>query len=467
MKIFENITLFNFLGKSSFFNNRTVFCFLGALTLFSCADIQAMSFVNIEKNRRRSFDVKMPLSQWPIINSLTTQRELDWYRTMWDETKTLEENRKELVNQFMETCCDFSFAKKKGELQGIMVGRTDNGDDIVFSEKRVGIYARPNSEEVLIYNEKDRFFGLRAHISTNIFLNMTPLDFTQNMKNEFEKNISVLTEDSMGCEILRVAISKYKGSIKELPKITFIPVKNKEIGLAYTTSNNVWKYIKKDIGIHRSKYRKLCKEHKFIMFSPNWFSSEQTALFLKTNNSANNAGDSELSLISTVIPKEASLIHQIIYALNVGENNEYRETQLIEERNISQYFRTNFKGTGDCIISGRQINYSLFIDDKIYRTMYGLTNEGLNLLNESSYLAHRYKLIRPTYMGSNVQLRINGKILNKSESYRFLDIFLKTNGDQDLFYYYLSPESMIEYPEFGMGRYACSDIKFIEENNQI
>lgn len=464
MKTFGR-TLLNFSGKSSFFNGKKVICFLGTLMLFSCADTHAMSFV--EENTERLFDVKMPLSQWPVVNSLITQRELDWYRSMWDATKTLEENKKELVNQFIETCCDFSFKKKERELPGITVGGTDNGDDIVFPEKGVSIYTRPNSEEVLIYNEKDRSLGLRAHVTTNIFLNVIPLDFSPKMRNDIEKSISELAEDSVGCEILRIAISKYKGGVRGLSKITFIPVKNKGVGLAYTTNCNVWKYMKRNEGRHGSKYRKLCKERKFIMFSQNWFESEQTALFLKMNDFSNNGEEEEFSLFSGAIPKEASFIHQIIYALNVGENNEYRETQLIEDRTISKYFCTYLKQTGNCLIPGKQINKALFMDDKIYRTMYGLTNEGLDLLNESAYLAHRYKLIRPTYMGSDIQLSINGKLLNKAESYRFLDEFLKKNGDQDLFRYYLSPQSMIDYPEFGIGRYSCSNIRFVIENNQI
>ncbi|MBO4405502.1 MAG: hypothetical protein J5821_02115 [Alphaproteobacteria bacterium] len=467
MKIFESRTVFNRLKGLVFTNNKTVLSFFGTLIFLGCTNTQAMGLSGIEKNMERSFDLKMPLSQWPIINSLVTQRELDCYRSTWNATKTLEENKKELVNQFMETCCDFSFKRKKEELYGITVGRTDNGEDIIFPEKGTSICARPNSTEVLIYNEKDRSFGLKAHVNTNIFLNVNPLDFTQHMRNKFEKNLSELTEDPVGCEVLRVAISKYKGSIRGLPKITFIPVKNKEIGLAYTTNSNVWKYMRKTRGIRSNKYRKLCKDRKFIMFSPNWFNSEQSTLFLKMNNPANDEGEFDFSLISGVIPKEVSLIHQIIYALNIGENNECRETQVIEERTVPRYFHANLKGIGNCIISGKQINYSLFIDDKVYRTMYGFTKEGLDLINESSYLAHRYGLIRPTYLGSDTQLSINGKVLHKTESYRFLDAFLQINGDHDLFRYYLSPKSSIEYPEFGIGRYACSDIRFVVGNNQI
>lgn len=455
MKIFENKTVVNLLKGMVFTNSRTVLSFLGTLIFLSCANTQAMGLAGIEKNMGRSFDIKIPLSQWPIINSLVTQRELDWYRSTWDATKTLEENKKDLVNQFMETCCDFSFKRKKEELHGITVGRTESGEDIIFPEKGTSICARPNSTEVLIYNEKDRSLGLKAHVTTNIFLNINPLDFTQHMRNKFEKTIAEVTEDPVGCEILRVAISRYKGSIRELTKITFIPVKNKEIGFAYTTNSNVWKYMRKSRGTRGNKYRKLCKDRKFIMFSPNWFNSEQSALFLKMNNFTDKKEDFDFSLISGDIPKEASFLHQIIYALNVGENNEHRETRLIEERTMSKYFHANLKGMGDCIISEKQINHFLYMDDKAYRTMYGFTNEGLDLINESSYLAHRYGLIRPTYLGSDTQLSINSRPLSKSESYQFLDTFLRINGDRDLFRYYLSPKSPIAYPEFGIGRYSC------------
>ena len=449
------------------FKNGAVYKFLGALVFFGCADVRAMSLATIENNER-SFDVKMPLSQWPIVNSLVTQREMDWYRSTWSAAKTLEENKKEVVDQFIKTCCDFSFKKKKQELKGITVGRTERGEDIVFSEKGTNICVRPNSAEVLIYNEKERYRGLKAYVTTNIFLNISPLDFTKQMRSKFEKFISELAEDPVGCEVLRIAISKYKASIRGLPKITFIPVNNKEIGLAYTTDSNVWRYIKRSDGMRSNKYRRLRNDSKFIMFSPEWFDVKQTGLFLKMDNSEdNNEEGFEFSLSSGVIPKEASLIHQIIYALNVRENNERKETQLIEERTIPKYFHASFKGVGDCLISGKQINYSLFVDDKIYRAMYVFTKEGLDLINESSYLAHRYKLIRPTYVGPNTELSINGRALSKTESYRFLNTFLKANGDHDLFRYYLSPDSTVEYPEFGIGRYSCSDIKFVVENNQI
>lgn len=448
MKIFKSNVVLNF-----------------AVALFFCLDVQAMGAANIDENAGKFFDIKMPLKQWPIVNSLTTQKEADWYKLTWDTEKTLEENKKALTQMFLTTCCDFSFRRKKEELKGITVGRLNDNEDIIFSETGTNISARPDSSEVLIYNKKDQSKGLKVHMTTNIFLNIKPLNFTESMKADFEKAVSELAEDPVGCEVLRVAVSKYKGGVGKLQKIAFIPVANKGINLAYTTSSNVWKYIRRNSVIHPSKYRKFCKDSKFIMFSPEWFTAQQTGFFLRMNRYQNGQIEN-FALNTGIIPKEVSLIHQIIYALNVGENHEYREVQTIGERVTSKYFHGSFKKIGDCIISGKQINYSLFVDDKIYRAMYGLSKDGLDLINESSYLAHKYGFIRPTYIGVDTELRINGKKLNKAESFNFLKAFLKTNGDHDLFRYYLSPESAIIYPEFGVGRYSCSDIN-VDEKHQI
>lgn len=95
--------------------------------------------------------------------------------------------------------------------------------------------------------------------------------------------------------------------------------------------------------------------------------------------------------------------------------------------------------------------------------MYGLTKKGFDLINESSYLAHRYNFIRPAYLCSRKGMQLNGKRLNRKVSFKFLKSFLKTNGDFDLYKYYLSSQSSIKYPEFGVGKYRCSDVNFEKE----
>ncbi len=436
------------------FENKIVFNFAAVLTIFGFSDVQAMS--RIHTNTETFFDVRQPLSQWPIVNPLSTQKELNWYQYTWNAEKTLAENKLTLVNLFLDTCCDFSFKKKPTELKGVTLGSLQSGEDIVFAKQNMNISICPNSTDVLIYNERESFKGLTANVTTNIFFNITPLDFTASMKKKFEQCVTELAEDSVGCEVLRIAISKYKGGIKELPKITFIPVENDNINLAYTTDSNVWRYLKKASKVSLNEYKKLSNGSKFIMFSPKWTRDQYTGLLLRmhpTNPS------SEFSINTGIIPNDVIFLHQLIYALNFGEDNALRETQLIEKRTCFKYFHGNVQKLGNCLISGNQINFSLFIDDKVYRTMYGFTKTGLDLINESSYFAHKYNFIRPMYLGIDAELSINGARLSKKESRDFWNTYLKTNGDFDLFRYYLSPKSTIEYPEFGIGKYPCSDLQ--------
>ncbi|MBO7537386.1 MAG: hypothetical protein J6T29_03530 [Alphaproteobacteria bacterium] len=436
------------------FRDRSVIKFATALMFFSCAEAQAMTWSCDNGNTEKSFDVKIPLSQWPIVNSLTTQQEQEVYRSTWDQEKPLEENQKWLVNLFMETCCDFSFKKRTEELKGITVGRLGSGEDIVFTKPGISINAHPNSAEVLIYNEREKFYGLKAYVTTNIFLNIEPLDLTEQMKKDFEKCVSELTKDPMGCEVLRVAISKYKGGTTELPKLTFIPVKNKDIGLAYTTDSNIWRYLKNTDKIHFNEYRKFFRSSKFIMFSPRWSSDQHSGLFLKLKPES-SVEKPEFSLNTGIVPKEVIFLHQLIYSLNVEEDNIYKQTQLIEQRAGSGYFHGRFERLGNFLITNKQMNLSFLLNDNVCRTMYGLTKYGKDLINESSYLAKRYGIIRPMYLGINTKFKVNGEKLTPEESYILYSEFLKTNGDHDVYWHYLVEQ---EYPEFGQGNYRCSDI---------
>jgi len=439
------------------FGDKAVLKFAVAMVFFACTDIRAMSWSNINERTEPTFDVKTPLSQWPVINPLSTQKELESYQSTWDSKKTLKENQISLINQFIKTCCDFSFKKKKKELGRITIGKLKSGENIIFAEPFVNINTYPNSSEVLIFNEKEKFCGVKASVTTNIFLNIDPLDFTEQMKKELKKCVSKLVKDSVGCEVLRVAISKYKGGTERMPKIAFIPVKNKNIGFIYTTNNDLWRYLKNTRNTYFDTYRKFSKSSKFIMFSPDWFEDKHPGLFLKMNH-GKSTEEHDFSINDSVIPKEAIFLHQLIYALNVGEDNSHRQTQLIEKRANSQYFYGNFPRFGDYLITCRLINTSFFLDDSVYRTMYGFTKYGLDLINESSYLAHRYNLIRPMYLGVGTKLKINGKTLRPEEFRKFLNTYLETKGDHDLFRYYLSRKSTIPYPEFGIGRFSCSDM---------
>ncbi|MCR4556123.1 MAG: hypothetical protein K5766_04920 [Alphaproteobacteria bacterium] len=436
------------------FKSQTVLKFVVILVFFCCADIQAMFWSGVNNNVEKSFDVKMPLSEWPIVNSLTTERELEMYRSTWNPENTKEKNQQSLVDQFMKTCCNFSFKKRPERLRGISVGRLDNGEDIIFAESGTNIGIHPSSGDVLIYNEKESRYGLKTHAITNIFLNLNPLDFTKQMREEFRKCISELTKDPVGCEVLRIAISRYKGGTKKLPKLTFIPVKNRETGLAYTTNSSIWRYLKGTEQMLFDKYKKYPKSDKFMMFSPKWFKEQHTGLFLRINPKS-SVEKPEFSVNTGTIPKEVIFLHQLIYALSVEEDSTCKQTQLIEQRAGSKYFYGSSKRLGDFFITNKQACLSFFLDDNVYRTMFGFTKYGWDLINESSYLAHRYGIIRPIYLGINAKFKVNEEVLSPEELYIFLVEYLKMNGDHDLFWHCLFEQ---EYPEFGKGSYRCSDI---------
>ena len=88
---------------------------------------------------------------------------------------------------------------------------------------------------------------------------------------------------------------------------------------------------------------------------------------------------------------------------------------------------------------------SFYGSDEEYRAQYGLTATGFDSLNESSYLSHRYHLIRAS---------------NVTQSEDFEDMyktFVREQGDFDLYAYYLLPNSSIKYPKFGVNQYQCAD----------
>ena len=117
-------------------------------------------------------------------------------------------------------------------------------------------------------------------------------------------------------------------------------------------------------------------------------------------------------------------------------------------------------GVGHFSILRKRLNVLIFKNDKILRTMYGLTKQGLApFVSESSYTSSRYNYIRPVYAVPKSGIIVNGKRLDKKESIKILKKFLKTNSD--LYRHFLSRKlSSLKYPKFGIGRYRCADVDF-------
>ena len=62
--------------------------------------------------------------------------------------------------------------------------------------------------------------------------------------------------------------------------------------------------------------------------------------------------------------------------------------------------------------------------------------------------------MRPMYLGTNTESKINGEILSPEEFREFSVNYLKTNGDHDLFLHCLSKQKYLKFDE---GNYICSD----------
>lgn len=434
---------------------------IASLAVCSCFDLCGMNlstsispYSDINSVRRNSqlIDIKQSLDSWPKVNPLVTEAEKYYYDLIWDEGRSLMDNKKQLMHDFIENCFDFSFKLQETEVNGIQVGKVSSGEEIVFAKGKVRINTTPNSEKVLIYGGKEIENGLVTSVVTNVFRNVIPVSVEDWMKEEFEKYIMMIEEDSVGCEILRLIVAKYKGNQNLIPKLTIIPVDNDDINLAYTSGSNLWKYVQDENGIPFFNNHKYAKRWKFLLFSPYWFNTDQTGLLLKKDSKGN------YNIDLGVVPRDVCLLHQIIYAMQVSESDEYRETQMISERSMGEFFYGTVGQAGLCRMSVKQINSSIFVDDRIYRTMFGFTPIGIDLISEARYVAHKYGYLRLSYLSGRAKMHINGKAVSKKDTLRFLKNFLSEKGDKDLYRYYLSTGSSLSFPEFGRGSY-----KYLEE----
>ena len=437
--------------------NRKIYVISVALTFLSTVSIPAAGFLEVSESQDNAFEINQPLSEWPKISLLSREEEL-CYELTWDKNKTLEENQQELVKNFMSSCCDFSFKLEDIGLSGIYPGKFDDGESVVFIDEETRTYINHSSNDVMFFNERDGIRKLEVYPRTALLHNIKPINFKEWMKYEFERYIQRFVEDPVGCEILRVSIAKYEAGQRGLSKIKFIPQDDPKIDLAYTPGSYVWKHARRIGGSDFNRYGECCLENKFIIFSPEWFNMDQTGLILKLRKT--KFGTDNFTVNTGIIPREASLMYQIIYSIHVGKGTDCEGTQVIGKRDDQNHFCGSFDGVGPFSILRKRLNISIFKNDKIYRAMYGLTKRGFNLINESAYLAHKYAFIRPAYVGSQTGIVVNGKRLDKKESSEFLKEFLKTDGDFDLYRHYLSSESSIQYPEFGVGQYRCSDVDF-------
>ena len=453
---------FVFCEKDEFmktFKRKILSYFAGALIFSGCISDEAEGMARVYASSRKRFDISQSLSKWPMLNMLRTQKERVIYESIWDSNKSLKQNQERLFDLFLKTCCDFSFAAKETEVPGVFIGEGESGTPIVFVGADVETLGDLYLENLWLQNTKKQGKKIKVNMTTTVLHDMRPLDFTKTQKEQLKRYLKKLTEDSVGCELLRVAIAKYGARKNKSEKIKFLPVRSDRVDFAYVIGASMWQYIELSQHIDLGMYRKHWKKQEFILFSPDWFNTEHKGFLMKSFKDEKSR-TRKFVVDWGIIPKESNLLNEIIHAIHPGTGRTYRDTTNILERSNYDYLYVRLKEQDWFRIDEPNFNVSIFFDDEVYRTMFGITSKGLDPINEAAYLSHRYKFIRPAFVGDQTRFIFNGRELTQKQMCQFFKRYFESGHiDRDLYRYYLSPKSPIKYPEFGKGKYLYTDTK--------
>jgi len=425
------------------------------LAIFNCGDADA---TGISETRSPIItDFKKPLAEWPKIHPFSSQKEMDYYMNeTWSPKLTLEQNQKKLIKNFVEKCCDFSFKIQPTRLREIYLGYLDSGEYLIFADRSTNINSSKDGINILVYNKYYKEDGsLLARCTTSSFMGYRPIDFGEKYKGKFIEYFSKLAEDPVGCKLFRIALTKH--IVNDFRKTVFIPavpsIDNNLSSITCGSGCYICSQLAEAGNSAAMNYLDQNPRYRFITFSPEFFTETMPVGVIKYENK---------NIVFSIIEffRESALFHEIIHSLHTDVNQKLMESINIRKRSNPNLFRYKLKQDSDPVFfnSGR-INVCLFHNDEEYYTMYGLNSNGLDLLNESSYLAHRYGFIRASHGDLEcARLSVKENKLDKKESQAFFQSFFSSNGDLDLFEYYLSPDSPINYPEFGVGQYECADL---------
>lgn len=417
------------------------------LAIFCCVDAKAMENSKVEIKPPTISNFRRSLSEWPKVHPFSSQKEMDYYKnSTWFPELTLEQNQKKLVKNFVEKCCDFSFKIQPMGLKGIDVGYLNSGEYLIFTNASTNIESNKDNADMLIYNDRYKNKGgLLARCTTSSFMEYCPVDSGEKYKDKFIECFFKLAEDSVGCKLLRIALTKHV--VNNFQKTAFIPAVtykgDKQSSITCSSGCYICSQLAESENVSAIKYLEQNPRYRFIIFSPAFFSETIPIGVIKYDN-----GNVFLDIIEFF--RESALFHEIIHSLHTNVDDKLLKSINIKRRSNSKKFRYTLKSGGDPVFFRcSRINVSLFHNDEEYSTMYGLTSKGLDLLNESSYLAHRYGFIRASHGDFNP---------SKKEYMSFFQNFFANYGDRDLFEYYLSQNSPITYPKFGVGQYKCADL---------
>lgn len=433
--------------------------FAGVLIFSGCISGEAEGMARVYASSEKRFDVSQSLSKWPILNPLESLKEKEIYDLAWNQNKSLKENRENLFNLFLKTCCDFSFNAEETEVPGVFIGEGESGTPIVFVGSDVETLSDLYLNDIWLQNSKKKGKKLKVNLTTTVLHDMRPLNFMEEQKDQLKQYIKKLTEDSVGCELLRVAVAKYGAKKDKLEKIKFLPVQSKHVDFAYVIGANMWQYIGLSQHIDLSMYRKHWKKREFILFSPDWFNTEHKGPLMRLHKDKTSK-IKKFVVDWEIIPKEVNLLHEIIHAIHPDIEKNYRKTTNILGRSNYDCFFVRSKTQDWIKIEVASLNVSMFRDDEILRTMHGVTSKGIDPISESAFLSHRDDCIRPAFIGDQTRLICGGQEWNQKQLQKFSQVFFESpNADRDLYRYHLLKKSTKKYPEFGQGNYLYTDDK--------
>lgn len=412
-----------------------VLCAVGVLSL-CVGEVMATNIKSVGiKAQKRDFCLYKPLSDLQVIDSLSKEERDYFENKTWDKTKTLEENQKNLVNQFIENCVDFSFRKIDNISNEVEQGKLDSGNLILF---------RPDG------NAKGLFVDFCEHVKTTygytipqdlhdaiMTWSVSPKDcIDDDCKKKFLNSIKAIAKDSVGCEMLRHSIAK--SVVNELPKAAFIPVNKEAIyesagllaNVLYMDAISFLEYFK------NGRENKDTKKRKLILFAPELFTEKSETYAIKSQTITNKKKKKVKKLVreKKPLPVDVSLFHEMIHYYRKDMRKGVTSSSVIQKR-----FGAKYNNYPDLISE-------LYGNNEEYRTVYGLTDKELDPINESSYFVHKHGYIRSAYTAPENEDRIR-------EEMGVEEIIDRNIGE-----YYLLPESPITFPKFGVGQYECSDL---------
>ena len=475
---------------------------ISVLIILHFKSIEAMNMIPCAALVGEGFNLSQPLNNWKKLSPLTN-KEMRIYNKTWNYGATLYRNKTNLADIFCDVCCDLSFRMVKKD-DGIVYGKSATNPNMIFIKDLAvaNLFFRQNSEKYAVTN----------------FLNNVgyPREFTFEMREQIRKQIRTLTEDPVGCKLLRITTAKV--ATGNLPKLIFVPMQKDSETVADDGMNiHFGKYgwqIESDKFMSRIRFARSPRQkifemknrvfdfqkysemklpnYRYVLFSPENFFDRPTVNAVRTIGL-------KFEFFHTQLPEDATFFRTVVRSLFPHRSDSQTNIKArlnLKKKKFSEKLIRKFNKAlalmteADCLtekltpqvfqqirkLGGIKSYSELFVEkmsqsarlenienlvasyygnDDEFRTQYGLTANGFDALNESSYLSHRYHWIRAV----NV-------IRRKSFADIYQD-FVQEQGDFDLYSYYLSPNSTIKFPQFGVNQYQCADDPdIISEENE-